>query len=390
MDSKQPTITPTTLFEITIVAIVLSIILLLNIISTRPALDQLHDFGSFIAAGREAALGHDPYTIDSPLVYLVISQDSQRVLPSPNLNPPISVVFFRWAANLEPMRAVSGWRIISIICFVVGIVSLGRGYQHFITPLRILWAVCAAGFWTTIALGQIYAPIFTLVIGAWLMLEKGRTAIAGILLGAVIAIKPNFMFWLLLLGLVGYRKTTLSAALTFLLLSILPIFVFGPQVYPWWILGLRNYPSLGLMIAGNSSLQSLATRFGYEHMGLFLSLLLAISGLYYTYRHKTSLSANQINSLGIISSILISPFSWPGYAVLTLPIFFSKRQWNWTDKLAAACLAFPYLLVLYLFRASTFNSVFFGWIYGWGLLFLLVSLFLKNAEKRLSILPQQT
>jgi hypothetical protein len=127
-----------------------------------------------------------------------------------------------------------------------------------------------------------------------------------------------------------------------------------------------------LLIAGNSSLQSLTARFGSSTPGTVLSVLLVGVGLYFAYHNKYSL--NKINALGIVGSLLISPFSWAGYTILTLPIFFSRSQWNWQYKLSAAMLSFPYLVILYFFQKSFFNSVLFGWLYGWGLLLILVEL----------------
>ena len=377
MAARQPFIVPTRLITILAICCVLGVIILLNIVGLQPALRGLLDFGSFIAAGREAAAGGNPYRADSPLVYTVESSDTGQRLPSPNLNPPVSVLFFWGLAQVEPLRAVSGWRWISALFFAGGIIALGWWYQRFTTPVRIVWAVCLAGIWNTLALGQIYAPLFLATIGAWLLMEKGRSLLAGILLGFLIAIKPNFLLWLLLLAVAGQTRTVLSAAGTGMVLSLLPISVLGAQVYRQWLDALQDYPALGLTIAGNSSLQSLAARLGVEQLGIVLSLTLAGAVLVYMYRRRTSLDLHAINSVGIISSILISPFSWPGYTVLTLPILLARPRWNWLEKAAAACLVFPYLLILYFFRDSAFHSILFGWLYGWGLLLLLAGTMLE-------------
>ena len=259
---------------------------------------------------------------------------------------------------------------------------VGCWYRRFTTPLRIFWAVCLAGIWNTIALGQIYAPLFLAVVGAWLLMEKRRYLLAGILLGSLIAIKPNFLFWLVVLAVAGHARVVLSAAITIIILSLLPVLVLGTEVYRQWLDALLDYPSLGLTIAGNSSLQSLAARLGYEQFGIFLGLMLAVVVLFYMYSRRTALGQHAINSAGIVSSILISPFSWPGYTVLTLPIFFARPHWNWLEKAAAACLVFPYLLVLSFFRGSAFSSILFGWLYGWGLLFVLLTETMLEPESR--------
>src|SRR5687767_3522880 len=357
----------------------LALVTILNLISIQPALGALLDFGSFISAGKAAREGQDPYTTDSPLVFQVDSQNSDQTLPSPNLNPPVSIYFFRPLADVNPAKAVLLWRVISTVMFVSGVFILARSYPEFTNPVRILWALNLAGFWNTIALGQIYAPIFLLAIGVWIFTENKYSILAGIMLGTIIAIKPNFIFWLLLLGVAGQTAIILSTAVTVLVLSLLPIAFFGPQIYQQWLMAISNYPSIGLLIAGNSSLHSLAARFGSAIPGLVLSVLLVIVSLSLARRRKYIPS--KANTLGIVGSLLISPFSWAGYTILTLPILLSKSRWNWRLILAAGALSFPYLLILYLFQQSLFSSVLFGWLYGWGLLLILVDLVIKRDEE---------
>jgi hypothetical protein len=357
----------------------LALVTILNLISIQPALGGLLDFGSFISAGKAAREGQDPYTTDSPMVFQVDSQNSDQTLPSPNLNAPVSIFFFMPLADVNPAKAALLWRVISAIMFVSGVFILARSYPEFTNPIRILWALNLAGVWNTIALGQIYAPIFLLAIGVWIFSENKYSILAGIMLGTIIAIKPNFIFWLLLLGVAGQIVTILSAAVTALVLSLLPIAIFGPQIYQQWLMGLSNYPSIGLLIAGNSSLQSLTARFGSAIPGLVLSVLLVIVSLSLAYRNKYIPS--KANTLGIVVSLLISPFSWAGYTILTLPILFSRPRWNLRHILAAVALSFPYLLILYLFQQSLFSSVLFGWLYGWGLLLILIDLIFNNDEE---------
>jgi hypothetical protein len=218
-----------------------------------------------------------------------------------------------------------------------------------------------------------------LAIGVWIFTENRYSKLAGIMLGTIIAIKPNFIFWLLLLGVAGQITTILSAAVTVLVLSLLPIAFFGPQIYQQWLTALSNYPSIGLLIAGNSSLQSLTAWFGSAIPGLVLSVFLVIVSVNLAYHSKYIPS--KANTLGIVGSLLISPFSWAGYTILTLPILLSKPRWNRWHLLAAIALSFPYLLILYLFQQSLFSSILFGWLYGWGLLLILLDLIIHKDEE---------
>jgi hypothetical protein len=313
------------------------------------------------------------------LVYQVESQNTKQVLPSPNLNPPISILFFAAISDIDPIKAVSCWRIVTSILFALGVFILAYCYPNPKNPTRILWAFSLAGFWHTLALGQIYVSILILAIGAWIFSERGNHKLAGVTLGAIIALKPNFTFWLILLGATGYITVALSAVITALMLSILPILIFGPGVYQQWLAALSNYPSIGLLIAGNTSFQSLAARFGSALPGTVMSILFVGGVLYFARRRNFSL--NKINTLGIVGPLLISPFSWTGYTIMTLPIFFSKSNWSWQYKFSASLLAFPYALILYFFQKSLFHSALFGWLYGWGLLLIVSVLILDKDEK---------
>jgi len=190
----------------------------------------------------------------------------------------------------------------------------------------------------------------------------------------------------MLLGLTGYTVTVLTAVMTALALSIVPVLILGPGSYQQWLTALTSYPSIGLLIAGNTSFQSLTARFGSAFLGTILSLLFIGVSLYFARRHKLSL--NQINTLGIIGSLLVSPFSWVGYTILTLPIFFSRVNWSWQHRLSAAILSFPYIFVLYFFQKSLFSSVLFGWLYGWGLLLIVTELMFNKDLKSLGSLAE--
>ena len=352
----------------------------LNVVFVNPAINELSDFGSFIASGKLASNGENPYSIDSPLIHNILTQDSNETVPSPNLNPPISVLLFQAFNKLDPFMAVTIWRIATFIQYLIALVLLAVVYPKQITPFRLLWALNLAGIWNTLALGQIYASLLVLGTVSWLLMEKGYYKLAGVSLGLIVAFKPNFAFWLLLLGTARYFTVFLSSAITAAALWILPYLVFGLQIYKQWITALSEYPSRGLLIAGNSSFQSLSARFGFFAPGTILALMLVGISIYFTYRNKDSL--RPINSLGILGSMLISPFAWPGYTILSLPIFISRPHWNWQFTLSAFLLMFPYLIVMYFLRDSLFTSVFFGWIYGWGLLLILTEVLIDFRRER--------
>lgn len=352
--------------------IVLILVLVFNWTFTKPTLHQLFDFGSFLASGQAAIRGGNPYMLNAPLVYRINSQRSGQTLVSPNLNPPVALVFFTALSRLDPMKAVSLWRGITVILFCAGLALLCISHPEATNLLRVVWALTIASLWTTIALGQLYAFLLIFVASAWVLAEKRYDKLAGVAIGIVIAIKPNFCFWLVLLSIAGYWSIAISAVITTLTFSVLPLVIWGPEVYRQWLTALANYPSLGLLIAGNSSFSSLAARVEVPLLGVAISLLFV--GVSFYFMRSKAKTLHRIHEFGIVGSILLSPWSWVGYTMLTLPIFFSRAQWNWYFVISAGLLAFPYLLILNFFQQSVLHSVVFGWLYGWGLVFLLAGL----------------
>ena len=373
MNSRPQTLSHPQSWFAALAVVTLLLVLLLNGLTTAPALEQLMDFGSFIAAGREAAQGNNPYTTDSPLVYRLDSQTSGRSIPSPNLNLPISLHLFAPLASMDPLRAANGWRLASAILYTAGILLLSAAYPRAVSLPRILWAASLAGFWHTLAVGQIYIILLLPCIAVWILAERGYRIPAGIALGLIVALRPNFVLWLGLLAVTGNLIVSLWAVATGLTLSLLPLVRYGPVIYEQWFSALSGYPEIGLLIAGNSSFASLAARFGLAWAGILLSVLFAAIVFFLT-RTRSGLPLRSIHTLGIVGALLISPFSWVGYTLLTLPIFLTREQWSWRLVFAAALLAFPYLLVLMFFQVSPLSSIVFGWIYGWGLLLILFDL----------------
>ncbi len=389
MTSQRPLLLLARILTRTGLYTALSLTIIFNFKSIEPALHHLLDFGSFIAAGKEATMGKNPYAADAPLVYRVESNDTDQSVPSPNLNPPLSILFFIPLSNLDPAEAASGWRITTANLFGAGIFTLASFYPASLTPMRMLWALSLTGFWQILALGQIYVPLLILTIGTYVLAERGYPRLAGLTLGIIIALKPNFVFWLLVLGAAGHMTIAMTALIVGLALSVLPFLIFGIELYQQWLIALSNYPSIGLLIAGNTSFQSLTARFGSALTGTLISVLFVGGSLYFAHFHKLSMS--KIHALGILGSLLISPFSWVGYTILTLPIFFSRPRWLWQYKLSAALLSFPYVLILFFFQKSLLYSVLFGWLYGWGLVLIVAELILDKEDKSLEpVVESQT
>src|SRR3712207_9139947 len=113
----------------------------------------LWDFGSFVASGRAASEGLNPYGI-YPLTLRVELPGFESW--NPNLNPPISALLFQAFDVADPYLVYRVWRWISVAFYAATILLLIRRFGHLQATVVALWAFALAGFWDTLFLGQIY------------------------------------------------------------------------------------------------------------------------------------------------------------------------------------------------------------------------------------------
>ncbi len=263
------------------------------------------------------------------------------------------------------------WRIFSALLYIASIFLLANVYRPNLSPVKLTWAFLLAGFWHTLQLGQIYTVLLFFTTLGWVFLLKKKYVLAGVAIGLVAAIKPNFLLWPLFLLFSGYTATFLVSILTGLLVSLIPILLHGTAIYLQW-LEASDLQQATLIMPGNNSILGLLARVDFVYVGVVISILvviglLAISRLRFS---KTMERFEYVSALGIIASLLASPIAWTGYTILLLPIYFSLPRWNPAVIISAVILMIPFQVVLRLFQTSDFNFVVFGWLYGWAIIFL--------------------
>ncbi len=344
--------------------------------------DALMDFGSFYAAGLKAQNGENPYDPNSEYIFDINFSRVGAGGKMMNLNPPISVVIFRALSYFDPHRSLIIWQIVSAVLYASVVIMLGWYYKQNIAPTKIIWAFTLAGFWHTIVLGQIYSLLLLFTALGWLFLQRGKYVPAGIVIGLVVAIKPNFVIWPIFLLASGYYITFLAAAVSGLIISAIPIIFYGTNIYSQW-LEASSLRLETLIMPGNNSIVGLTARFQNMNIGILLSVI-AVAALLILSKSKTPNtpgSSERISALGILASLLASPISWTGYTILLLPIFFSLKKWTFPVMISAALLSIPFVIVLQFFQTSFVNFVLFGWLYGWAILLLLGSLLGLSRQK---------
>ena len=326
----------------------------------------LWDFGSFMGAGRAAAEGLDPYGIYPGLTFRVELPGFESW--NQNLNPPVSLLLFQPLSYLDPAEAFRLWWAVTAVAYAALVSLLVRRYRPEAPLVPALAAWAAAGFWDTLVLGQIYVPLALAAAGAWLLLERGRLLAAGLLIGVVVAVKPNFLVWPGLLLLAGYPRVAFAAAGCAAVLSLAPAALYGPGVYRLWLDVLSQDAQRGVFLT-NTSLPGLFLRFGYGTAGLAASLVLLAGLAFWARRYRPD--PLRASALGLLGALLASPLAWIHYTLLLLPLFFRPPL---TPALAvAACLLVipvPVLLDRFM-SAPGWQQATIGSVYAWALLLLM-------------------
>jgi alpha-1,2-mannosyltransferase/arabinofuranan 3-O-arabinosyltransferase len=188
-------------------------------------------------------------------------------------------------------------------------------------------------------------------------------------MGPVIAIKPTFVVWVGLLAVSGYGITALAAILCTALLSLLPLGLIGPSIYHQWFQVLSV--DTGLALALNGSLPGLVARMGLPMLGYFVSAGLLVTITVWVWREQPPVTT--VSALAIVTLLIVSPLTWPGYTLFLLPTFF-ERPWTLNLRIAAGLLVTPVLVVIILSEVNQLTYILTSTIYLCALLLVLFDL----------------
>src|ERR687890_2318705 len=109
-----------------IAGLTLAVLAVLAIASEFPRIapgESLWDFGSFVASGRAAAEGLNPYGV-YPLTLRMELPGFESW--NPNLNPPISALLFQAFDVADPYVTYQVWRWISVAVYAASLLLLVR------------------------------------------------------------------------------------------------------------------------------------------------------------------------------------------------------------------------------------------------------------------------
>jgi hypothetical protein len=288
----------------------------------------LADFGSFYASGQAAGLALDPYAVYPLTLDAGLGRGNGAAV---NLNAPISLPLFQALTVLDPVSARRVWFVVTLAAYGLTLVLLMQAYPSFRGPLVVAWGLLLTGFVETLLLGQVYALLALLSTLAWLLLRRQRWLAAGGLIGFVVAFKPNFLVWPVLLFVAGYRRAGLAAVGAAVAFALVPALIYGPAVYAQWLAALRLEAANAAV--ANASVTGLLAREGAPAFaGLVAGGALLVGLAIWAWRRRPSVTAT--SGAALAGLLLASPLAWVGYTLFLLPIVARARP---TPLLLIAC-----------------------------------------------------
>jgi alpha-1,2-mannosyltransferase len=280
------------------------------------------DFGSFYESGKAASQGLNPYAI-YPLTYAVTTATFCGY--DQNLNPPTLLPFLELLSRLSDTTAFRVWTAMSLLSGALLLALLIRSYREQIDARAVLWFFALGASWDTLALGQLYIVLALVSAGAWVLLKTEHELSAGLLIGALAAIKPNFLVWPVLLMIAGHRKCATIALATALVALLGSLIVYGPTVWAQWLELLRA-DGARTPFPINGSLIGFFARFDAVALGYASAIALLIASAVWALIVRPP--ALTTSGVALTVSILTAPIGWLHYALLLLPIVFA----NWNDR----------------------------------------------------------
>lgn len=328
----------------------------------------LLDFRSFVMAARSNDAGLNPYGVYPDLAQATFdNKEVDGVAYSPNLNPPVSLYLLTPLKDADPEVARNILRAASVGAFGLICTLLLQAYPHQRRPLFYIWLASLSAFWYTVSLGQIYVLLFlAALIGLRHLCRNESSLTAGLIMGAVVAIKPNFVLWPLFLLLARHHRGALAALATAAAISAVPLILEGPGIYESWLEASRNYSRTHLPI--NSSLIGSAARLGVNPAGYAVAAIVCLGCAILVRQRRPG--AEAASNLGLTAALLAGPLSWVGYTLFALPTLLQRRWqgWEWT---AAFFLATPAWLLADIDSLPVLSTLIKPGTHIWGLIIIL-------------------
>lgn len=292
-------------------------------------------FGSFWASGLALSQHQNPYGI-FPMTYRFEDFLHHQVIVSLNLSPPTLLPFFQAISHFNPDSVIKVWTFTSLFLFLASLCLLLLEYGRQIQRRQILWLLLGATALDTMLMGQDYAVLLGCMVLGWVLIEHNRHIAAGILIGILVAAKPNYALCPIFLVLCGYTRIAKAAGVAVLAMACFSLMLYGPQVYLQWWHAIAGDPHWNLPT--DVSLTGFASRLGVRIVGQILAVVL-LAGTTIFVAWKRPSVANAIG-LALCVGMLASPLAWLDYAIFLTPVLL-RRPWNFPFSIAMVMLMLP-------------------------------------------------
>lgn len=270
----------------------------------------LRVFGSFWESGNAARHGLDPFA-----VYPLTPPAARPGVFDVNLSPPAMLPLFALLARLHPAQWAPVWIVGQAAAFIAGGALLFATTRHRVRFWYPFVLLLAPQINDSVYLGQDYGCLYLIAVAGWIFARGGRHVAAGLAIGLLVAAKPNFGVWPLFLLCAGMWRPALTAALVALATALLPVTLYGFQIYPRWMAAVaanRHWE-----FASDVSLHGLFSRFGVALAGTAMAALLVLATTALVWRRRVHPMV--AGALALLVGILAAPLAWSDYAVFLLP-----------------------------------------------------------------------
>lgn len=314
-------------------------------------------FGSYWASGVAATHGLNPYAAYPLTLRFHPSAHDPRTIFDCNLNPPFLLPLFQGLSHLTILGFIRAWTIGSV-AFAAFTAALLLWRYPDIQKRQILWLLLAGSVFDTLWIGQMYLLLLFVAALAWIWLVEGRELPAAVMIGVLVAMKPNFIFWPVFLFLAGNRRLALRSFGFAVLCSVAPIPLYGVRIYREWIHATAN--DLHWIVPTDMSISAFFTRLGQHAVGIGLAAAIALLLAWTIWRAKPGITATSV--IAVCAAILCSPIAWCHYTMVLAPAL-CMRRWGWPLCVAAALMMIPPSFLMIPMGGSRLPVAFAGSVY---------------------------
>jgi alpha-1,2-mannosyltransferase len=339
------------------------------------------DFGVLWISAKDLLSAKNPYS--DPMLY------------TPNAYPPVTELFFIPLALLPYQVGQAIFVFISfasVLAAIFSSIKIAKGKVAW--PYFLAFAGLALFSFPTkysLGMGQPNPLVLFLLLLAFLLESKNKSAWAGILLGVSIILKPIFLFFLLFFVLNKSWKTILVSLATILTAVVITLFFWSPKIWASWfktgivplanLAGREVYVNQGLMGFVSRIFINLEIR---KYLTGALSLLLIAIAADFSLMKREK---NLVFSLFIITLLFIDSASWQHHFVwLIFPaVVLSTYIIKHKNAVLLGLLAAAYLLVSWNFKTPNLyptvllSNQFYGTTILWGINIYFLTTQIKTA-----------